>query len=134
MPTDTPTQWSHVREVLRAFAEADCRGELFWAVQGDDVKLFADCSDWFYWATSDLEEITGADLALLQRCLADLRAIDATEWLAELFAARKRGMRPQRPVYTQSPNHDRPPPIQPGTPIFDLFMACGPERDPKSEG
>lgn len=63
------------------------------------VKVFARCSDWFAWASADAEEITKDDLPLLQQALGDLRKVDATYYLAELFASRKRRMRPQKPRY-----------------------------------
>lgn len=92
-------------EVFALFAEAeDFEGGLFWRVDmtpgGDrDIRLHAECNDLFFWATADLEEITVADIPLLRRTLDDLKPLDAREELGHLFAARKRGLRPQKPCY-----------------------------------
>lgn len=91
-------------EVFALFERADDYDEgLFWRVDmqspGRNVKLFAQCSDLFFWATADLEEITAGDIPLLRRTLEDLEAADASYELAPLFAARKRKLRPQKPCY-----------------------------------
>lgn len=90
--------------VLDVFERADNMTEaLIWRIDmaaGPDVRLHAMCNDFFFWATADAEEITAADLPLLKSCLADLKqADDATYYLGELFAARKRHLRPQKPCY-----------------------------------
>jgi hypothetical protein len=93
---------SEAAAVLSVFERADDYESLMWRVDmgaGPDVKLFALCSDVFFWATSDAEEITAADLTLLEACLADLAKTGETYYLAELFAARKRKLRPQKPIY-----------------------------------
>lgn len=110
--------WYVVR-VLSLFAQADCRDSLFWHVNGD-VEFFAQCSDFFWWGTADLEEIKRDDLDLLAECLRDLAEIDTKYMMPELFAARKRGMRPQHAVLTGMQNHVE---------LWELFAACGPERE-----
>lgn len=92
-------------EVFALFAEAeDFEAGLFWRVDmtpgGDrDMRLHAECNDLFHWAAADLEEITVEDIPLLRRTLADLKPLDAGYELGHLFAARKRGLRPQKPCY-----------------------------------
>ncbi len=116
------------RTVLSLFDQADCHSDLFWRVEPERIRWFAMCSDEFWWATADSEEITEDDLPRLKQTFDDLAALDETLWLAELYAARKRGMRPQRAslkLYTKGATDDR---------LVNLFLACGPERDPKSEG
>src|ERR1700681_2040369 len=94
-------------EVLRVFDECDCHTDLFWRTSGDELRLLAACSDWFYWACADAEEITPADLPLLRSCADDLLAIErssteksartfrgAGAYVGQLCACRKRGMRP----------------------------------------
>lgn len=111
-------------EVFAMFAEAeDFEGGLFWRVdmapgRDREMKLFAQCSDFFYWATADLEEITRDDIPLLRQTLSDLKAIGAEEELDHLFAARKRRMRPQRPCYK-----DFDPPVA------ALYDACSTEGE-----
>ena len=86
--------------VLAAFEKADDYDSLMWRVthrpgSEADVKLFAQCSDFFHYATADAEEIEGlADVELLEACLADLVGTEEEFYLAELFAARKRKLRP----------------------------------------
>jgi len=89
--------------ILGVFERADDYGSLMWRVDmsadGRDVKLFAICNDLFHWATADCEEIAACDVPLLESCLADLRATKEDWYFAELFAARKRRLRPQEPCY-----------------------------------
>lgn len=89
--------------VLAVFQQADDYESLVWRVSRTDtdadVKLLSNCSDVFFWATADLEEITAADIPLLEQSLADLKVTKQTEYFPDLFAARKRKMRPQKPVY-----------------------------------
>lgn len=111
-------------EVFALFAEAEgFSGGLFWRMDmtpgpNREMTLFAQCSDFFFWATADLEEITLADIPLLRQTLEDLKAIGAEEELGTLFAARKRKMRPQRPCYK-----DFDPPVA------ALYDACCTEEE-----
>lgn len=100
-------------EAAAVFAAFQCAGEnesLMWRVdmasEQREMTLHANVSDVFFWATADAEEITVADVPLLEQCVTDLRACGdswVTCYLAELFAARKRKLRPQRPVYKEMP-------------------------------
>lgn len=111
------------------------------------VTFWVNCNDLFYWACADSEAITPKNFDQLKIAVDDvalyLGAKDPSEgkyepegwserydlWkkvgsiAADLFCARVRGMRPQRPCYKRYPEEVKP-----------LFDACGPERDPKSEG
>jgi len=105
-------------EAFALFAEAEDFSGLFWRVdmtpgRDREMTLFAQCSDFFFWATADLEEIARDDIPLLRQTLGDLRAIGAEEELGTLFAARKRKLRPQRPCY----KHFAPP-------VAALYDAC----------
>jgi hypothetical protein len=111
----------HTADVLEVFARADIRDGLLWSAWNDSevISFSANCSDIFHWGTADAEEILPEDIPLLQACLEDLESVDKAYWLAELFAARKRGMRPQGPVfdrYIKDEPHRR------------FFLDCGPER------
>lgn len=124
--------------VLEIYSESDEHDLLFWRVGHPDPGLhfYAKCNDLFWWGTADAEEITPANLPTLERVLVDPQVLAAARtgpipseqffpmmYLSELFAARVRGMRPQRPCYkNMSPE------------IATLFDACGPERDRASEG
>ena len=84
--------------VFAAFEAADTYESLMWRVDMSsadrDVRLLALCNDFFHYATADCEEIGAADIPMLESCLADLRETGDEHYLAELFAARKRKLRP----------------------------------------
>lgn len=84
--------------ILSVFERADVYDSLMWRVTtapgNTYVKLFAVCSDFFHYATADAEEITGEDIPALEACLTDLEKTGEEFCLAELFAARKRKLRP----------------------------------------
>lgn len=111
-------------EVFALFAEAeDFDSGLLWRVDmapdaGREMRLFAECSDLFHWATADAEEITVDDVPLLRRTLDDLKPLRAEYELGHLFAARKRKLRPQRPCYK-----DMEPPVA------ALYDACCTEAE-----
>lgn len=120
--------------VLKAFADADARESLFWKFEGDEgLKLFAFCSDTFEWGSADLEEITPEVIPVLEQTLEDLQGIDnaITHFLTELYACRIRKMRPMR-AYYRMVRSTYPDAVV--DKLFELFNACGPERDPRSEG
>jgi hypothetical protein len=106
-------------EVFALFAEADdfdCA--LLWRVDmtpgaNREMRLSAECNDLFHWACADFEEITVDDIPLLRQTLDDLKPLSAEYELGHLFAARKRGLRPQRPCYK---NMDPP--------VAALYDAC----------
>ena len=90
--------------VLAAFEKAEDFESLSWRVTlkpyyVTGIKMFAGCSDFFHLATADAEEITADDIPLLETCLADLLTTGEEYYLAELFAGRKRKMRPHRSAY-----------------------------------
>lgn len=111
------------------------------------VTFWMNCNDLFWWATADDEEITRENVESISEAVRDVSsalgtrnpsdrdwkpadwsaAFDAWKkvggYAADLFCARSRKMRPQRPCYKRYPEALKP-----------LFDACGPERDPKSEG
>lgn len=96
------------------------------------LRFIVNCNTLFWWGTADAEEVMPADLPLLHRCLADLKAIDdgmdgelAALHMDWLYAARRRGMRPQSPCWKHMGDY-------PG--LLDLFLAAGPQRDRKDEG
>ena len=106
-------------EVFALFAEAeDFDSGLLWRVDmtpgaNREMRLFAECSDLFHWATADFEEIAVEDTPLLRRTLDDLKPLRAEYELGHLFAARKRGLRPQKPCYKGME-----------APVVALFDAC----------
>lgn len=110
--TDLP----FVREVLALFARADCHSELYWHVDGDEIKLFALVNDVFAWGCADAEAITPERLPVLEQAFDDLLTVHGTEHLAALYGARIRKTRPQGAAFPKE------------TAIAELFSACGPAR------
>lgn len=82
------------------------------------IKLFVNCNDVFYWACSDLEEITPEEIDELENCIKQSEKHGPMLW-----TCRKRNMRPQLPWYKEFSEEEK-----------KLFDACGPARDPKDEG
>lgn len=107
--------------VLAVAERYDCRDSLFWRTDGEfaPVTFWVNCNDLFYWACSDLEQITPENLPMLSAAFEDCRKAteEGVHWGGELFCARVRGMRPQRPAYPK--NHSA---------LWPLFDACGEPR------
>lgn len=78
------------------------------------ITLCVNCSDTFYWGCSDFEEVELTELNELLSCYEI-----AKDWGGDLFACRKREMRPQGACYTKRFPEE----------LHHLFDACGPERD-----
>jgi len=118
-----------ILEVLRIFSldETDCYGDLFWRCEDPGtVEFFVNVNDVFWWATADLEEIMPEDLPEIRRAITDVRAVTGRELHIHeaftLWAARKRGMRPQQLAYPKDEQ------------LRALFDACGPARQAAEEG
>lgn len=95
-------------------------GGLRWRCDGEYAPLtvWVDCSDFFQWASADMEKVTPNTIGLLKQAIADVRAIDPDSWLGgELYAARQRKKRPMKAWYRHTPE-----------PLHAMFDACGPER------
>lgn len=82
------------------------------SVRKDGIKLWVPCNDLFYWACADCEEITVDELSTLNLALAESPNHGGLLW-----AARKRGMRPQAAYYRHFTESE-----------VVLFDAAGPER------
>lgn len=129
---DMDSDWGDISEAVFTF------------VRDREILFVVNANDLFYWACGDGEDITPANLPQLKQAIQDVRAaygltqqpppgpetrVAWDQWYhagslgAKLFAARVRGMRPQRPYYKSFPQALHP-----------LFDACGPVRDPKDEG
>lgn len=86
-----------------------------------EVRFYVNCNDLFYWASADLEEVFLSDLPDIEKAFEDYKAAlpDEKTFLfqaLELWACRKRGMRPQGCCY---PTDQR---------LWPLYDACGPDR------
>lgn len=116
--TATAVEWDYARRVLSVFA-FDSTDSLFWRVDADYAPLtfFVRCDDLFHWGTADLERVDRTDVSLLEQCADDVTQHGHPSWAGELFAARRRAMRPQGAFYDDIPHALHP-----------LFDACGPHR------
>ncbi|MER6492651.1 hypothetical protein [Streptomyces griseorubiginosus] len=116
--TETP----FVTRVLEIFAAADAHGELLWHIADGQPQFSANVSDVFAWGGADCEPITPETLPVLEQALADLRAIGAEDFVADLYAARLRQMRPQGAAYPSGTH-------KAWREVSALYDACGPERE-----
>lgn len=117
-------QLAFVTRVLELFSlsHADLYdGGLFWRVDNGELKVFANVSDIFAWGGADAEPITPDTLPALEQAYTDLKALDADEFTAELYAARQRGERPQGAAYPDDKHKS-------WRQVSALYDACGPER------
>ena len=146
---------SNVLSINNGFADpyAGLWEHIWWRTDSKyaPVTFFVDCNDLFYWAYADSEKITAENFPLIKQAVDDVaaalnvcdpryryrskeEAVGTVESMydawrvagshaADLFCARVRQMRPQRPCYKRYPDSLKP-----------LFDACGPERDPKTDG
>lgn len=121
MRTVTDTDW--IADLLVLF-EGDETENLSWQVTAGGVLRFAvKCTGVYRWATPDSEPVTAADLPELLRARADAHTADEPYTWPILWVSRKRGLRPMRAYYQQI-----------GPEFAAMLDACGPERDPGSEG
>jgi hypothetical protein len=119
-PDLTPPFITRVMEIF-SMSHADSYGDVFWRVDGFELKLYANVSDVFAWGGSDCEEITRETLPELERAYSDLKAVGGESFTAELYAARVRRMRPQGIAYPRADDEAAPA-------VAALLDACGPER------
>jgi len=96
---------------------------LMWRTDSEyaPITFFVNCSDLFWWATADCEQLTPENLPLLKQAVADVKAALGKEFFVEgsaacdLFCCRVRSLRPQRAVMDKMDARLKP-----------LFEACGP--------
>jgi hypothetical protein len=115
-----------IERLLRAL-EFDLCDALWWRYFDGELKLFIQCSDFFYWATSDVEPVeTDEDIAMLEKAIEECREAVGDFYPTEgplLYCSRRRHLRPQQPYYKYLDERTHP-----------LFDAAGPVRDRASEG
>jgi hypothetical protein len=117
-----------ILELLKISRDADLIYQdcpFLWHVEDDRAHFSMACSDTFAWGCADAEDITPDDLPLLRQTFADLKAAEGHSeiWLAELYSARRRGMRPMNrwmQVQRREGMNDA---------AYALFCAAGPERE-----
>jgi hypothetical protein len=106
-----------LRAAVDLIRRADLPSEqILLSLDGPRISIAVNVSDVFAWGCADAEDITPERLPILERAWRDCEAADGGEWIAELYAARVRGMRPQGASYPSS------------AAVAALFDACGPER------
>ena len=107
------------------------------------ATFWVNCNDLFFWGCADCEDITPENFPMLLRTVNEVAAIldvsdpmvgdigtmeefkaqreawkEVGAYAADLWCARARGMRPQKPCYQRYPEE-----------LVPLFDACGPERE-----
>jgi hypothetical protein len=106
-----------LRAAVDLIRRADLPSEqILLGIDGERISIAVNISDVFAWGCADAEDITPERLPVLQQAWLDCETADDGEWIAELYAARVRGMRPQGAAYPSAPA------------VAALFDACGPER------
>ncbi|MFD5814377.1 hypothetical protein [Streptomyces sp. NPDC127038] len=119
--TQDPAFVTRVLEIF-SMSHADAYDDLLWRVDNGTVHLNANVSDVFAWGGADCEPITPDTLPVLEQAYADLKALGAEGFTAELYAARQRSQRPQGAAYPDA----RDPAWREVSALYD---ACGPERE-----
>lgn len=115
-------QPSFLYEVLDLIALAEMHDGVWWHRTGGGKapRILVGCNDFFAWGCADCEEITPANIHLLREAIAECEAVPEYEgvgWIALLFCAKSRGMRPQGCCYPKK------------SVLWPLFDACGPKRE-----
>ena len=108
--------------LLKLAAKYDIKDTFLW---NEELEFSIICSDSFYYATADAEDICSQeDVDLLEQCIKDCLELDrrlGEVYAPILYVAKKRKMRPLLDIYYHIP-----------VGICDLFDACGPERKRKN--
>lgn len=102
-----------VRTVVAAAYDMDL--DFFWHIDDDtdEVRAALNVNDTFWWGAADCEIVEAEDIPLLK----EMYDIGGYKYVADLFASRKRGIRPQNAV------------INGATPeVRAVFLEAGPER------
>jgi hypothetical protein len=104
---------SIIRQIILQF---DANDDICWNEdKNGNIYAFVKCNDFFWWGTSDGEQINYDDILSVIRAYKDVGA--ETTFGGLLWCARKRKMRPQGAFYKHISKEIRP-----------LFDGCGPER------
>lgn len=121
------TNMDFVLRVLKAMQDCDNREELWWNVKEDgSVAFTVNCSDVFWWACADSEDVTPENVSELEKALTDIKSVldpedDPAPFTIShapmLFAARMRKMQPQGAMYKYIDSR-----------LWKLFDEAGPER------
>lgn len=114
----SPLSWPD--SLIVVLAENDCHDSLhYWVPEKNKPKYGINCSDWFYWACADAQEITPEDLPDLIKAIEDSTKLHPFEFYGPLlWTCRKRNMRPMKEVYRDMPEE-----------LHELFNKTGPKRE-----
>ena len=112
-----------VYDLLTLVSKYDDTDSLWW---NQGLDFFVNVNDLFDWACADLEKIESEeDIAALRQAYEDVAAVGGDHFYGSLlWACRKRGMRPQTPVWDGMKDEA----------VVALLLAAGPEREPGTEG
>jgi len=89
--------------------------DLFWYINDDEeVRAAVNVNDTFFWACSDCEDVEAEDVPSFNEAF----ILGGYMYGAEIYAARKRGMRPQNAVINKAPPE-----------VLRAFLDAGPLRE-----
>lgn len=113
-----------ILKVLNIFSKYSIFDALYWTCDEDDepVSFMVNCNDLFWWGSGDAEQITPANIHLLEPAIEDCKKIADTMvcYGPELFVATVREMRPQGSSYPDTYPENKK--------LWPLYDACGPKR------
>lgn len=103
-----------VKTVVAAAWDIDL--DLYWHIddETDEVRAAVLVNDTFFWGASDCENVEAEDVTLLK----EMYDIGGYKYVADLYAARKRKMRPQNALINMAPPE-----------IKKFLLEAGPERE-----
>lgn len=103
-----------VKAVVAAAHQYDI--DLFWYInEEDEVRAGIILNDVFFWGCSDCEDVEAEDLPALEAAMIDNEGV----WGPEIYAARKRKMRPQNAIINHAHNQQ----------VRRALLDAGPERE-----
>jgi len=92
-------------EEVKAVAAASCELDidLYWYIdeEKDEARAAVNVNDVFFWGCSDCEDVEAEDVPLFNHSF----TLGGHQYGAEIYAARKRGMRPQNAIINIAPPH-----------------------------
>jgi len=94
--------------VIRFLVSHDMGPHQFYFNENGRIAVHENCNDLFAWACADSEEITVSDIPEYQKAIDECMAVNHIGYAGELWACRKRGMKPQPPVLAKMPENLRP--------------------------
>lgn len=104
----TDKEFKVLQQVFSVIAQVEKKDNqaehgLFWRIDNNKLSLFVNCNDLFFWACSDLEEITPQNIDVFVETANVLQVNHQLNYanLAILFCAKSRKLQPQGAVFSK---------------------------------